>query len=51
VYPLRVFGVYKKAAETGGVVIQKQGFSIVGKREPAIATLLPPFCLQCMEDQ
>jgi hypothetical protein len=29
--------VYKKFADSGDVVIQEQGFSIVDTREPAIA--------------
>src|SRR6266404_1829955 len=46
---LRVFWMYKLVADSGEVVIQKQGFSIVGTHEPAIAMPLSPFCLQIME--
>jgi hypothetical protein len=42
---LRVFRVYNKVADSGDVVIEKQGFSIVDTHEPAIAMPLPPFCL------
>ena len=42
---LRVFWVHNKVADSGGVVIQEQGFSIVDTREPAIAMPLSPFCL------
>jgi hypothetical protein len=37
VHPLRVFQEYNKVADSGDVVIQKQGFSIVDTHEPAIA--------------
>jgi hypothetical protein len=37
---LPVFGVYKKVGDSGDAVIEKQGFSIVDKHEPAIATPL-----------
>jgi hypothetical protein len=35
--------VYNKVADSGDVVIQKQGSSIVDTHEPAIAILLSPF--------
>ena len=41
---LPVFEVYNKVADSGDVVIQKQGFSIVGTREPAFAMPLSPVC-------
>ena len=37
---LQVFRSYKKVADSGDVVIQKQGFSTVDTRVPAIATTL-----------
>ncbi len=40
---LRVFPVYKKVADSGNLVIQRQGFSIVDTHEPAIAMPLFPF--------
>jgi hypothetical protein len=45
VCPLRVFWVYKKVADSGDVVIQEQGFSIVDIHEPAIAMPLSSFSL------
>jgi len=42
--PLLVFEVYNKVADSGDVAIQKQGFSIVGTREPAFAMPLSPVC-------
>jgi hypothetical protein len=41
VYLLRVFRVYNKVADSGDVVIQEQGFSIVDTHGPAIAIPLP----------
>ena len=38
----RVFHVYNKVVDEGGVVIDKQDFSIVDKREPVIAMPLHP---------
>ena len=43
-YPLRVFRVYNKVADSGGVAIQEQGSSTFDTHEPAIAILLSPFC-------
>ena len=41
-----MFQVCKRAADSGDVVTQKQGLSIVGTRVPAIATTLSSFsCL------
>jgi hypothetical protein len=40
---LRVFGVNNEAGDSGDVVIEKQGFSIVDTHEPAIAKSLSPF--------
>ena len=42
---LRVFWVYNKVADSGDVMIEKQGFSIVDTHEPMIAMLLSQFCL------
>jgi hypothetical protein len=44
VHPLRVFPEYNKVADSGDVVIQEQGFSIVDTHEPAIA--IPRFPLR-----
>ena len=44
---LRVFRVHNKVADSGDVVIQKQGFSIVGTHEPTIAMPLLSF-VRCM---
>jgi hypothetical protein len=49
VCPLRVFRVYNKVADSGGVVIEEQGFSIIDTLEPAIAMPLSPFCLHPMD--
>jgi hypothetical protein len=49
VCPLQVFWVYKKVEDSGNVVIEKQGFSIVDIREPALAMPLLPFSLHEME--
>jgi len=38
----RVFQVYNKVADEGGVVIEKQDFSIVDTHEPVIAMPLHP---------
>jgi hypothetical protein len=46
---LRVFRVYNKVADPGGVVIEEQGFSISDTLEPAIAMPLSPFCLHPMD--
>ena len=35
--------MYKKVADSGDVVIEKQGFSIVDIHEPALATPLSSF--------
>ena len=48
VCPLPAYRVYKKVADSGDVVIQKRGFSIVDTHEPAIATPLSPFFLDTM---
>ncbi len=42
---MQVFGVYKKVADTGNVVIQRQAFSILNTNEPAIAMPLSSPCL------
>jgi hypothetical protein len=41
--------VYKKVGDSGDVVIEKQGFSIVDIHEPALATPLRPFCIHAIE--
>jgi len=41
--------MYKKVADSGRVVIQRQGFSIVDTHEPAIAMPLSPTFLHMME--
>jgi hypothetical protein len=41
---VRAFGVYNKVGDSGDVVIEKQGFSIVDTHGPAIAKSLTPFC-------
>ena len=46
---LRVFGMYKKVADSGDVVIEKQGFSIVDTHGSAIAISLPTFCLHAID--
>ena len=38
--PVQVFRVYKQCANSGDVVMRKQGIAIVGRRAPAIATPL-----------
>jgi hypothetical protein len=43
-----VFWLYKKVADSGGMVMQKQGFSIFDTHEPAIATPLSPFFCHMM---
>jgi hypothetical protein len=43
--------VYIKVADSGGVVIQEQGFSIVDTHEPAIAMPPFPFCLHNVMDE
>jgi hypothetical protein len=40
---VRVFRVYKKVADSGDVVTQEQGFSIVDTHEPVIAMILSSF--------
>jgi hypothetical protein len=40
--------VYKKVADSGDVVIEKQGFSIVDTHGPAIAMPPTPFGLHAM---
>ena len=42
---MRVFGVYNKVGDSDDVVIERQGFSILDRHEPAIAMPLSPFCL------
>jgi hypothetical protein len=48
VCPLWVFCVYNKDADSGDVVTQEQGFSIVDTHEPAIAIPPPAVFLHTM---
>jgi hypothetical protein len=41
--------MYNKVGDSGDVVIEKQGFSIVDIHEPALAMPLSPFCLHEIE--
>ena len=41
--------MYNKVADSGEVVTQEQGFSIVGTHERAIATPLSPVCLNAID--
>jgi hypothetical protein len=48
VCPLRVFCVYNRDADSGDVVTQEQGLSIVDTHEPAIAIHPPAVFLYSM---
>jgi hypothetical protein len=46
---LQVFRVYNKVGDSGDVVIEKQGFSIVDIHEPALAMHLSPLCIHAID--
>ena len=50
VCPVRVYGPYNTVADSGDLVIQKQGFSIVDTHEPAIA-IPPSICLHAIDSR